>query len=162
MSTPVKQRLLTINDIERIEQLEQILFPSEDPWSAATLQSAIESPSTCYIGCEQDSLIIAYGGIAQLGPVTDPEFEIHTIGVDPDYQGKGIGRQLLQSLLGIADHHRGPVFLEVRCDNDTAINLYESVGFTVLETRRNYYHPSGADAFTMYRPAALDTKNKDA
>ena len=35
------------------------------------------------------------------------EYEIHTIGVDPAYQGQGIGRQLLDRLLEFADGGRG-------------------------------------------------------
>ena len=44
------------------------------------------------------------------------------------------------------------MFLEVRIDNTPAIELYNREGFVVVGTRRNYYQPSGADAFTMQRP----------
>ena len=43
-------------------------------------------------------------------------------------------------------------FLEVRTDNVPALALYRSEGFEVVGTRRRYY-ASGADAFTMLRPA---------
>jgi len=42
--------------------------------------------------------------------------------------------------------------LEVRTDNDAAIGLYASEGFTRVGIRRRYYQPSGADAYTMARP----------
>jgi [ribosomal protein S18]-alanine N-acetyltransferase len=45
------------------------------------------------------------------------------------------------------------VFLEVRTDNDAARTLYETEGFLVVGLRRNYYRPSGADAYTMRREA---------
>ena len=45
------------------------------------------------------------------------------------------------------------VHLEVRTDNDTAIALYRSVGFTEVGVRRRYYRISGADAYTMRREA---------
>jgi ribosomal-protein-alanine N-acetyltransferase len=41
----------------------------------------------------------------------------------------------------------------VRTDNTPAIALYESEGFTRIGLRRRYYQPSGADAYTMLRPA---------
>ena len=50
------------------------------------------------------------------------------------------------------------VFLEVRVDNDPAIGLYESVGFTRCGVRKGYYQPSGADAYTMIRPSAGSQK----
>ena len=77
------------------------------------------------------------------------EYEIHTIGVDPAYQGQGIGRRLLSELLEYAAG--GAVFLEVRTDNEAAIALYESVGFVNVGLRRRYYRASGADAYTMRR-----------
>jgi len=57
---------------------------------------------------------------------------------------------LLRQLLSVAGSRR--VLLEVRTDNDAAIALYAAEGFTVLGTRRRYYQPSGADAYTMARP----------
>ena len=77
--------------------------------------------------------------------------EIHTIGVDPAYQRRGIGRELLRGLLAVADAAAATVFLEVRTDNDAAIALYVAEGFATVGLRRRYYRPSGADAYTMRR-----------
>jgi ribosomal-protein-alanine N-acetyltransferase len=60
----------------------------------------------------------------------------------------------LDRLLDIADG--GAVFLEVRTDNAAAIGLYESVGFAAVGLRKRYYRVSGADAYTMRRPAKGD------
>jgi ribosomal-protein-alanine N-acetyltransferase len=76
---------------------------------------------------------------------------VHTIGVDPAYQGQGIGRRMLAELLNFAD--RGVVFLEVRTDNEAALALYRSMGFEQVGLRRRYYRVSGADAYTMRREA---------
>jgi ribosomal-protein-alanine N-acetyltransferase len=78
---------------------------------------------------------------------------VHTIGVAPEHQGQGIGKALLQALLARADEFEAPVFLEVRTDNTTALALYERHGFERLGIRKRYYQPSGADAYTMVRPA---------
>ena len=94
------------------------------------------------------------GGPAGLGAVAAPpqaEAEIHTIGVDPDHQRRGIGRALLRGLLAVADEIGATVFLEVRTDNEAARALYEAEGFTVVGLRKRYYRPSGADAYTMRR-----------
>ncbi|BBZ06572.1 hypothetical protein MDOR_07410 [Mycolicibacterium doricum] len=69
--------------------------------------------------------------------------------MDRGYQGRGIGRRMLESLLEIADD--GVVFLEVRTDNEPAIALYQSVGFARIGLRKRYYRVSGADAYTMRR-----------
>ena len=77
------------------------------------------------------------------------EYEVHTIGVDPAYQGQGIGRQLLRGLFDFAGD--ATIFLEVRTDNAAAIALYESEGFEQVGLRKRYYRVSGADAYTMKR-----------
>ncbi|MBF6150569.1 GNAT family N-acetyltransferase, partial [Nocardia nova] len=59
---------------------------------------------------------------------------------------------LLEALLATAGERGGPVFLEVRTDNAPAIALYAKHGFHIIGLRKNYYHPSGADAYTMWRP----------
>ncbi|MGY5190490.1 UNVERIFIED_CONTAM: GNAT family N-acetyltransferase, partial [Bacillus amyloliquefaciens DSM 7 = ATCC 23350] len=67
------------------------------------------------------------------------------------YQGRGIGKRMLAELL---DHAKGgTVCLEVRTDNEAAIKMYESFGFTNVGLRRRYYRASGADAYTMRREA---------
>lgn len=53
------------------------------------------------------------------------------ISVDTALQGQGVGRQLLTTVLDLADNVLGlvRVELEVIHDNDRAIRLYESLGF---------------------------------
>ena len=58
--------------------------------------------------------------------------EIHMIGVDPDYRGKGIGRDVL--LAGLTDlKGRGVSTVELTADGEepVALGLYESMGFEV-------------------------------
>lgn len=107
--------------------------------------------------------VIGYAGIAVNGPAADPECEIHTIGIDPRHQGRGWAHLLMEPLMELADQLGAPVYLEVRADNDAARGLYRSYGFEEVGLRRNYYQPSGADAYTMVRPARrVDTTDRDA
>ena len=59
--------------------------------------------------------------------------------------------ELLTRLLEFAAG--GAVYLEVRTDNAAAIGMYESAGFVNIGLRKRYYRASGADAYTMQRPA---------
>jgi len=139
------------DDAVRCAALEELLFAGDEPWSAAAFVEELQAGHNTYLAARTGGELIGYGGIAVVGGPPRAEAEIHTIGVDPAHQGRGIGRALLHGLLAAADALHATVFLEVRTDNDPARALYESEGFAVVGLRRRYYRPSGADAHTMRR-----------
>jgi len=145
---------LEYDDLPRVAELERQLFDGDDPWSESTLRAELDH-GNYYLGAHVDGTLVGYAGIAVVGSRQDAEASVHTIGVDPAWQGKGVGRALLVALLAMADEFRAPVYLEVRTDNAAAIALYRAHGFTTIGLRRRYYQPSGADAFTMARPARV-------
>jgi [ribosomal protein S18]-alanine N-acetyltransferase len=144
---------LTVADAERCAELEAVLFPGDDPWPTAAFVRELAAPHNHYVAARTaaDGTLIGYGGISRLGRTPPFEYEVHTIGVDPAYQGHGVGRRLLDHLLNFAAG--AVVHLEVRTDNEAAIALYRSVGFTRVGLRKRYYRVSGADAYTMRREA---------
>jgi mycothiol synthase len=93
---------------------------------------------------ELDGLIAGFHWtkVHPAGPGVPAYGEVYVIGVDPSAQGSGLGRALL--LAGLDRLHRvhgvAEVVLYVEGDNDGAIRLYESYGFT--------HQPSDTD--TMY------------
>ena len=140
-------------DLGRCAELEQILFPGDDPWSRAAFVSELDQ-GHYYVGAyDDDETLLGYAGLAVVGFPPEAEAEVHTIGVDPGQQRRGIGSALLRALLARADEIGAPTLLEVRTDNDAAITLYQECGFERLGLRKRYYQPSGADAYTMRRPA---------
>jgi [ribosomal protein S18]-alanine N-acetyltransferase len=152
-ATTVRLAPLDYADLARCAELERILFAGDDPWSERTLRDELDRGNR-YLGAYVDGVgLVGYAGLSLVGSVRDAEGSVHTIGVDPDWQGRGIGRMLLRALLATADELAAPVYLEVRTDNTAAIALYEAHGFVRIGLRRRYYRPSGADAYTMARPA---------
>ena len=150
-SGPVTVGALTAADAERCAELEAQLFDGDDPWPAVAFNRELAGKHNHYAGARVAGTLVAYAGISRLGRTPPFEYEVHTIGVDPAYQGRGIGRRLLDELLDFADG--GVVYLEVRTDNEAAIALYRSTGFEQIGLRRRYYRVSGADAYTMRREA---------
>ena len=142
---------LTVADAARCAQLEAVLFPGDDPWPTAAFVRELAAPHNHYVAARTADTLIGYGGISRLGRTPPFEYEVHTIGVDPAYQGRGVGRRLLDDLLNLAAG--AVVHLEVRTDNESALALYRSVGFTRVGLRKRYYRVSGADAYTMRREA---------
>ncbi|OBG88305.1 ribosomal-protein-alanine N-acetyltransferase [Mycobacterium sp. E136] len=136
-------------DAARCAELEAQLFDGDDPWPERAFLAELAAKHIRYVAARDEDKLVGYAGIARLGRKKPYEYEIHTIGVDPAYQGQGIGKRMLTELL---DHASGgAVFLEVRTDNEAAIKMYESFGFTNVGLRRRYYRASGADAYTMRR-----------
>lgn len=144
---------MTRADAPRCAELETILFPGDDPWTVDAFLAELSTPHNRYVVVRgDDGVAVGYAGVSLLGsPDGAGESEVHTIGVDPQVQRQGIGGLLLDALLDVADRHGGPVFLEVRTDNDAAIELYRREGFEIVGTRKGYYRPSGADAYSMVR-----------
>jgi len=139
-------------DLPRCAELERLLFPGEDPWSLAVFASELRAGHHYFGAYTPAGLLIGYAGLAVAGRPPDHEASVHTIGVDPAWQGQGVGSALLRTLLAIADERSAPVFLEVRTDNERAIRMYEAHGFVRLGLRKRYYQPANADAYTMGRP----------
>ena len=133
-------------DIPALVELEQLLFSGDSPWTGPMFDAELAAGNYYVVHRDTVGAIDGYAGLALIGS----EAEVHTIGVRPAAQRAGLGRKLLRQLLFVAGSRR--VLLEVRTDNDAAIALYAAEGFTVLGTRRRYYRPSGADAYTMARP----------
>lgn len=140
---------LNRSDAARCAELEKQLFDGDEPWPAKAFLAELEAKHIHYVAARTEDKLVGYAGISRLGRKRPYEYEIHTIGVDPAYQGQGIGRRMLGELLDLASG--GVVFLEVRTDNEAAIGLYESFGFVNVGLRRRYYRASGADAYTMRR-----------
>lgn len=147
---------LKVGDADRCAELETQLFPGDDPWPAEAFRRELDSPYNQYVAARADGKLVGYAGITRLGRKPPFEYEIHTVGVDADFQGQGIGRTMLDGLLAVAAG--GVVFLEVRTDNAAAIGLYESAGFVRVGVRKRYYRVSGADAYTMRRDATNTTR----
>ncbi len=146
---------LTYADIPRCAALEREMFAEDSPWPATAFRAELNAPYNRYFAARDviGGPLVGYAGISTLGTEGAYDCEIHTIAVAPTRRGRGFGRALLSVMLAVADAVDAPVFLEVRVDNSDAIALYERNGFVTSGVRRGYYQPSGADAYTMVRPA---------
>jgi len=118
------------------------------------LRGPIEPPPSPALEAELRSIV----GYAGLWLMTD-ESHITTIGVDPDFQGNGIGELLLVALIDRSKQIGARwLTLEVRVSNDVAQRLYEKYTFKEMGIRRRYYSDNGEDALVMWTdPIDSDT-----
>ncbi len=89
-------------------------------------------------------------GYAGLWLMVD-EAHVTTIGVRPQFRGKGYGELLLVTLVEAAlDIHARWLTLEVRVSNESAQALYRKYGFQDAGTRKKYYSDNNEDALIMW------------
>jgi len=116
-------------DQKRIRELMVLGFGWEPP-------EAEHDPNAHVVELDGEAI-----GAVRLLPEGD-RAGIYGFAIHPDYQGRGIGRDVLYRLCRMARAGGATsVHLEVATDNDRALNLYTSVGFQPVITEDYYALP---------------------
>ncbi|MEY3857274.1 MAG: hypothetical protein RLZZ193_923 [Actinomycetota bacterium] len=142
----ISYRVATAFDLPVFVSLDKELFPYS-PWSASQYKEEFSAPTRHFVvAVDDEQSIIGYAGVFAPGAA---EADVLTVGVVPNHRGKGVARQLMELLTNWA-HNQGStaMMLEVKVDNAEAIGLYESLGYSKLNTRKDYFGP-GLDALVM-------------
>ena len=136
-------RLGSLADLNSIFNIENTAFLT-DPWSIKMIKLEFfkNSLNKSYV-LESNGKIVGYAFITII------KFEIHLnrIAIDPNYQQKGFGLQLLKKILEENSKNKS-VFLELKYSNISAFKLYSKVGFKKYNIRKNYYS-NNIDAILM-------------
>ncbi|PHM55470.1 ribosomal-protein-S18-alanine acetyltransferase [Xenorhabdus hominickii] len=120
------------------------------PWSEKTFYSNQGERYLNYKITLNDQII----GFAITQYVMD-EATLFNIAIHPDHQSRGYGRALLDHLINILPEKQiNTLWLEVRRSNQSAIRLYEDLGFNEVFIRKNYYPTTTGkeDAIIMALP----------
>ena len=144
----ITYRTPTLFDVPTLVSLERSIFLI-DPWSSNQFKEEIGEigKSRYYLLAESDGQIVGWGGIMFID--AGLEADIVTMAVIPEFRRKGIARKILRDLMSWGLSKKASAFmLEARLNNDEAIALYESEGFSKVSERRNYYAP-GVHALVM-------------
>lgn len=105
------------------------------PWTDAIFRDCMRAGYCCWVG-EREDVIEGYGVVSAAAG----ESHLLNLCVRPAAQGQGIGRKMMDCLIGIAREHKAEVmFLEVRPSNESACHLYRTMDFNELGTRKDYY-----------------------
>ena len=144
----INYRNLTLVDAVEVFELEKEIFTKE-AWSLAQVKEELGGARRLYIGAIDGDLasgrIVGYGGIAVSGESAD----IHNIAVVEEFRRQGIARRLIARLERWAkDQGASEILLEMRVGNAEARPLYQSLGYSEVRVRKDYYAP-GMDAIVM-------------
>jgi ribosomal-protein-alanine N-acetyltransferase len=138
-------------DIPVLVSLDKELFPYS-PWSSGQYREEISAPTRRFIvAVDEGQSVVGYAGVFAPGGA---EADILTVGVIAQHRGQGIARQLMAGITKWAIAQGSiAMMLEVKTDNAAAIGLYESLGYSKLNTRKDYFG-SGLDALVMRKELA--------
>ena len=133
-------------DIPVLVSLDKELFPYS-PWSAGQYREEISAPTRRFIvALDEGQNIVGYAGVFAPGGA---EADILTVGVIAQHRGQGIARELMAGITKWAIAQGSiAMMLEVKTDNAAAIGLYESLEYSKLNIRKDYFG-SGLDALVM-------------
>ncbi len=124
-------RLMTLADVPAAHAIEQQV--QTHPWSQALFMGSVQSHYCTVL--EVDKQVV---GFCILQKVLD-EANLLLMAIDPNFQQRGLGLQLLEQSIDGLGNQCNMVFLEVRQSNTAAIKLYEKIGFAQMDLRKNYY-----------------------
>lgn len=133
-------------DLPVFVSLDKELFPYS-PWSSSQYKEEFSSPTRHFVVAVDDQQsIVGYAGVFAPGAA---EADILTVGVVPDHRGKGIAKALMGLITDWAILQGSTaMMLEVKVDNSDAVGLYESLGYSKLNVRKDYFG-AGLDALVM-------------
>ena len=147
-------------DLSAVAELEKVCF--SEPWSLALLSDSLHRKEYLFLvaEAEEESGIKRIAGYLGARIVLD-EMEIANVAVFPEYRKRGIGEAMMTELLSLAtEQELYGVTLEVRISNETAIRLYEKLGFVREGIRPGFYSKPVEDALILWYYPKKDQEPK--
>lgn len=124
---------MTEADLDTVLAIEGLSY--DFPWTRGIFSDCLQAGHCC-------RLLIDNGRIIGYSVMSTGAGEAHVLNVcvHPAQRQQGWGRYLLRQLVVEAARRQADLLLlEVRISNQSAIRLYDSLGFNEIGLRRNYY-----------------------
>lgn len=136
----------TVSDADVLARIDEISFPEDERWSAASFAGSIEAENeTVLTAVDTDSGMII--GYATFSYVFD-QANLNKIAVIPEYRCSGVGRLLLEEMERVLPEEVTEYNLEVR-EHSRAVDFYSRYGYEYAGKRKRFYRCPDEDAVLM-------------
>jgi len=147
-------RRCELEDLHAVVEINMSTLPEH--YSDYFFESILKELPEAFIVTELNGKIVGYimcklefgfSNFRKLGFVK--KGHVVSVAVIPEHRNKGLGKALIQEgISGMASKKCDEVYLEVRVSNESAVKLYEQLGFIIKTKIRGYYR-DGEDAYLM-------------
>jgi [ribosomal protein S18]-alanine N-acetyltransferase len=141
---PIEIARATWHDVRALVRLDRRCFKSIDQFGWYEFFGLCVRPGMIALKAIDNNRIVGF--IAGDPRRHEGHTIISTIGVDPDYQRRGIGERLMREVETRSALPR--LLLMVRKSNLSALHLYRKLDYAIVETWPRYYE-DGEDAYMM-------------
>jgi len=131
-------------ELREVAALQKRAFKPRLAYGYATLLLLWSLPYVRFLVARQDGRVVG----CAIGDRNGGQARVINICVDPDYQRRGIGAQLLRALDAVVP--MGDIVLMVEAENETAKALYRREGYKEVGVSKNYYG-RGLDGIWMQK-----------
>lgn len=136
-------QIASLRDLGALRRLEHACF-EKDAWPLLDLIAVLTWPDVIKLKAVENGEMVGFAA-GDPRPSQGASW-IATVGVDPRYQRRGIGRALLRACEERTNLPR--MKLTVRMSNEGAIALYEKEGYRSVDIWKKYYN-DGEDGLVM-------------
>ena len=128
-------RVFEARDLSRILKIEGSSF-GRDAWPAELFREYASVCPKLFLVAAASGRIAAYS----IACIRREAAELASIAVLPEYRGHGLATRLLKATFRRARRQGATsIWLMVRSDNETAVDLYRKLGFVHTSSVRRYY-----------------------
>ncbi|MDG2012080.1 MAG: ribosomal protein S18-alanine N-acetyltransferase [Pirellulaceae bacterium] len=138
-------RWMIRRDMPEVLQIESASF--EFPWLEDDFIRCLRQRNCIGMVAEYDDKVVGF----MIYELHKNQLRVLNFAVRPDIRKAGIGRQMIDKLIGkLTPQRRNRIILEVRETNLAAQLFFRKSGFRAVSVLRDYYDDSTEDAYVMH------------
>jgi ribosomal-protein-alanine N-acetyltransferase len=141
----VSLRPATSDDLAQVAAIEKYSHPAP-PWSESAFRAELEKKfANFWVLTDDETDSVVHGYIVFSLP--GDQAHIQTFAVREESRRQGLAKKILRHVVDYSLRHEAKsVVLEVRKSNQSALTLYQSLGFVVTHTTK---YPDGEEGYAL-------------